>query len=522
MNGAGDRRLPSTGAATATVAAAGCRLLHRPPPSELLEAFLPVGAFGRIWRRDVGEDVRYFDLGIGFLRRRSLRFFCFSFSVRETEEEKEVLGSSYFVDGFGLQPKFNIFFPNLNFILVLCYIFLKISPPAAATRSTIPTPFSSTRRSPVNSPNPRRPPPPPPPSSPPPPPSSPPFSTLPLPFPSTHFPISPPSSWPSISNHNNKSLPSPAAAANQISPSSAAAHHQYLPSPPHAPEPNGRDQNSRVIRNSKKRSRASRRAPTTVLTTDTSNFRAMVQEFTGIPAPPFSSSPFPRTRFDLFGSSTAAPHQPPYLRRPFPQKLIIPPTQQQSPLLPLPPASYNNNSSSSLFAGGGAQHSSLLSSLLQSSSPKYPRDPLQIPSTAPPPKVNDDFISADLAGGLPGLVSSEHGQLAADPGSWRGPPGVSDDQLRAITGDQHRRRSSNGGEPSDNGETNFRASNFNGGDKEPNNEGQYGQRGSFYKLPEVLPKEWPGSRTQTVHRHSRRSTVTVVTVGMAEGTVHRP
>ncbi|KAJ7959028.1 VQ motif-containing protein [Quillaja saponaria] len=42
-------------------------------------------------------------------------------------------------------------------------------------------------------------------------------------------------------------------------------------------------------RNPKKRTRASRRAPTTVLTTDTSNFRAMVQEFTGIPAPPFSA-----------------------------------------------------------------------------------------------------------------------------------------------------------------------------------------------------------------------------------------
>ncbi|KAL9245738.1 hypothetical protein vseg_019355 [Gypsophila vaccaria] len=50
-------------------------------------------------------------------------------------------------------------------------------------------------------------------------------------------------------------------------------------------------------RNPKKRSRASRRAPTTVLTTDTNNFRQMVQEFTGIPAPPFSG----RTRLDLFG-----------------------------------------------------------------------------------------------------------------------------------------------------------------------------------------------------------------------------
>ncbi|KAF3506472.1 hypothetical protein F2Q69_00004745 [Brassica cretica] len=35
-----------------------------------------------------------------------------------------------------------------------------------------------------------------------------------------------------------------------------------------------------TTRNPKKRSRVSRRAPTTVLTTDTSNFRAMVQEFT--------------------------------------------------------------------------------------------------------------------------------------------------------------------------------------------------------------------------------------------------
>ncbi|PSS31645.1 VQ motif-containing protein [Actinidia chinensis var. chinensis] len=55
-----------------------------------------------------------------------------------------------------------------------------------------------------------------------------------------------------------------------------------------------------AVKNSRKRTRASRRAPTTVLTTDTSNFRQMVQEFTGIPAPPFSSSPYSR-RLDLFG-----------------------------------------------------------------------------------------------------------------------------------------------------------------------------------------------------------------------------
>ncbi|KAF5737982.1 hypothetical protein HS088_TW13G00875 [Tripterygium wilfordii] len=83
-----------------------------------------------------------------------------------------------------------------------------------------------------------------------------------------------------------------------------------------------------MVRNPKKRSRASRRAPTTVLTTDTTNFRAMVQEFTGIPAPPFTSSPFPRTsRLDFFGTSSSSSPAPPYLLRPFAQKLqSVPPS----------------------------------------------------------------------------------------------------------------------------------------------------------------------------------------------------
>ncbi|KAL4377651.1 hypothetical protein GQ457_02G009340 [Hibiscus cannabinus] len=88
--------------------------------------------------------------------------------------------------------------------------------------------------------------------------------------------------------------------------------------------------NTNMARNSKKRSRASRRAPTTVLTTDTTNFRAMVQEFTGIPAPPFTSSPFQRTRLDLFGTTSTMrsaqpdPCSPHYLLRPFAQKLHYP------------------------------------------------------------------------------------------------------------------------------------------------------------------------------------------------------
>ncbi|XP_010446530.1 PREDICTED: VQ motif-containing protein 22-like [Camelina sativa] len=96
------------------------------------------------------------------------------------------------------------------------------------------------------------------------------------------------------------------------------------------PPPN----NIGVIKKTKKRSRASRRAPTTVLTTDTSNFRAMVQEFTGIPAPPLfnNNSVVNTTRLNTFlGLSSSSPNS--YnnnnlLLRPFAQKLM--PT---SPLL---------------------------------------------------------------------------------------------------------------------------------------------------------------------------------------------
>jgi hypothetical protein len=88
-------------------------------------------------------------------------------------------------------------------------------------------------------------------------------------------------------------------------------------------------------RGSRKRTRASRRAPTTVLTTDISNFRAMVQEFTGIPSPPFATAPGPaalRTHFDHIFTPpssllrSAAASLPPYLLRPFAQKLASTPS----------------------------------------------------------------------------------------------------------------------------------------------------------------------------------------------------
>ncbi|KAL5076167.1 hypothetical protein RYX36_015151 [Vicia faba] len=46
----------------------------------------------------------------------------------------------------------------------------------------------------------------------------------------------------------------------------------------------------RVSKPIRRRSRASRRTPTTLLNTDTTNFRAMVQQFTGGPIAPFAAS----------------------------------------------------------------------------------------------------------------------------------------------------------------------------------------------------------------------------------------
>ncbi|WCJ28688.1 VQ motif-containing protein [Euphorbia peplus] len=46
----------------------------------------------------------------------------------------------------------------------------------------------------------------------------------------------------------------------------------------------------RVAKPIRRRSRASRRTPTTLLNTDTTNFRAMVQQFTGGPSAPFGTT----------------------------------------------------------------------------------------------------------------------------------------------------------------------------------------------------------------------------------------
>jgi hypothetical protein len=76
-----------------------------------------------------------------------------------------------------------------------------------------------------------------------------------------------------------------------------------------------------------------------VLTTDTSNFRAMVQEFTGFPAPPFAPAPPPAVRPRLFGGP------PSFLMRPSPLKypVLLPPTTLANTAINASGGSGNNN-----------------------------------------------------------------------------------------------------------------------------------------------------------------------------------
>ncbi|KAJ4965693.1 hypothetical protein NE237_017542 [Protea cynaroides] len=140
------------------------------------------------------------------------------------------------------------------------------------------------------------------------------------------------------------------------------------------------------VRNSKKRSRASRRAPTTVLTTDTSNFRAMVQEFTGIPAPPFSASPFSRNRFDLFNTSSMTtlrePPPPAYLLRPFAQKFHPPSSASATNRI-----GTNSGASTTTAANSINNNQQLLSDLgLNMQNPIFTFQSL-LQSSGPPPAV---------------------------------------------------------------------------------------------------------------------------------------
>ncbi|KAE8649799.1 hypothetical protein Csa_012043 [Cucumis sativus] len=103
---------------------------------------------------------------------------------------------------------------------------------------------------------------------------------------------------------------------------------------------------TRVAKPVRKRSRASRRTPTTLLNTDAANFRAMVQQFTGGPSNAnnnlhnFATFGFPCNSQTLFDPASAAAYQ------------VQDPAQQQSVLQfqnqPPPPLMFSLSNS-----GGG-------------------------------------------------------------------------------------------------------------------------------------------------------------------------
>ncbi|GJN03443.1 hypothetical protein PR202_ga20892 [Eleusine coracana subsp. coracana] len=131
-------------------------------------------------------------------------------------------------------------------------------------------------------------------------------------------PLSHAAHWPSPTT---RQLPATGDGASSTAPPQSSGGHGVQPPASAGDQP----AQQAPARGSRKRARASRRAPTTVLTTDTSNFRAMVQEFTGVPAPPFASAR--SSRFDhLFPSrsSAAGALALPYLLRPFAHKLQPP------------------------------------------------------------------------------------------------------------------------------------------------------------------------------------------------------
>ncbi|KDP41366.1 hypothetical protein JCGZ_15773 [Jatropha curcas] len=150
-----------------------------------------------------------------------------------------------------------------------------------------------------------------------------------------------------------------------------------------------------TTRNPKKRTRASRRAPTTVLTTDTSNFRAMVQEFTGIPAPPFSGSPYSR-RLDLFGSvgsglrsTQLEPMGSLYPLRPSPQK-----AHQQAPFL------FSSSSSSPSTINVEATTTTTTSNSNNNNTVT-----LSIPTANPPPNILQSSVNVSGLGAKSSLSS---------------------------------------------------------------------------------------------------------------------
>ncbi|XP_078161492.1 uncharacterized protein LOC144556879 [Carex rostrata] len=91
--------------------------------------------------------------------------------------------------------------------------------------------------------------------------------------------------WTDLYGHNQASASAAAAGINISSMTSMSMPDLTATSGSGSPP-------GRIGKSPRRRSRASRRAPVTLLNTDTSNFRAMVQQFTGIPSSSSSSGAY--------------------------------------------------------------------------------------------------------------------------------------------------------------------------------------------------------------------------------------
>ncbi|RLN36352.1 VQ motif-containing protein 22-like [Panicum miliaceum] len=122
----------------------------------------------------------------------------------------------------------------------------------------------------------------------------------------------------------------------------------------------------------RKRPRASRRPPTTVLTIDTSNFRAMVQEFTGIPAPPpFAPHLGPGVLFGAPHDPTAAGTRAPFDLLMRPSSLKLPGAPHASPPAGSFPHSLFPNSNSPDPAGSSSELYGGFAPALSGAVPRY-------------------------------------------------------------------------------------------------------------------------------------------------------
>lgn len=218
------------------------------------------------------------------------------------------------------------------------------------------------------------------------------------------------------------------------------------------------NQTTNAGKSSRKRTRASRRAPTTVLTTDATNFRQMVQEFTGIPAQPFSASPYAR-RLDLFGvggSTLRSGHLdalgPLYPFRPSAQKvqqnpLVSSTSSSSSPSMMLnnnTMASTSNNNDANTFSSNNYQMNmqnpiltSTFQSLLQSNGShlgtKSTQGSLGIASMDHELGMGQQHVNATSLSEFSMQVGgSTNNNLTRS--IWRGEEGANDDQDQHLGG----------------------------------------------------------------------------------------